>query len=298
MTRRYIPLKSLRAFEAAARHLSFTQAAIELNVTHSAVSQQVKLLEEQLNSPLFLRVPRGLMLTPAGEHLLPVLNDSFDRIAQLLDYFADRKVREKVKIGVIGTFAIGFLLPRLAGFYQKHPHIELQISTNNNRVDVAAEGLDYAIRFGSGAWHGTTAQYLCDSPLTPLCTPQIARQLQQPADLLNFTLLRSYRRDEWNAWLQQASGPQLPPTHPVIVFDSSVTMLEAAQSGIGIAIAPARMFRHLLSNNRISRPFQSEISFGSYWLTHLQSRAETSAMREFALWLSAELVMDEAEPSS
>ncbi len=293
MTRRYIPLKSLRAFEAAARHLSFTQAAIELNVTHSAVSQQVKLLEEQLNSPLFLRVPRGLMLTPAGEHLLPVLNDSFDRIAQLLDYFADRKIREKVKIGVIGTFAVGFLLPRLADFYQKHPHIELQISTNNNRVDAAAEGLDYAIRFGSGAWHGTAAQYLCDSPLTPLCAPHIARQLQQPADLLNFTLLRSYRRDEWNAWLQNACGPQLPPTHPVIVFDSSVTMLEAAQSGIGIAIAPAGMFSHLLSTNRINRPFSSEISFGSYWLTHLQSREETGAMREFAQWLTAELFADD-----
>ncbi len=290
MTRRYIPLKSLRAFEAAARHLSFTHAAIELNVTHSAVSQQVKLLEDQLNCPLFLRIPRGLALTPEGETLLPVLNESFDRIAQLLDYFAGRKVQEKLKIGVVGTFAIGFLLPRLSAFYQKFPHIELQISTNNNRVDVAAEGLDFAIRFGDGAWHGTAAMYLCDSPLTPLCTPDIAAQLTQPADLLNFTLLRSYRRDEWTAWLQQAGGPQLPPTHPVMVFDSSVTMLEAAQTGIGIAMAPARMFQHLLRSGRIQRPFQQEISFGSYWLTRLQSKTETSAMREFAQWLSAELI--------
>lgn len=290
MTRRYIPLKSLRAFEAAARHLSFTHAAIELNVTHSAVSQQVKLLEDQLHCPLFLRIPRGLALTPEGETLLPVLNESFDRIAQLLDYFSGRKVQEKLKIGVVGTFAIGFLLPRLSAFYQKFPHIELQISTNNNRVDVAAEGLDFAIRFGDGAWHGTAALYLCDSPLTPLCTPDIAAQLQQPADLLNFTLLRSYRRDEWTAWLQQAGGPQLPPTHPVIVFDSSVTMLEAAKTGLGVAIAPARMFSHLLQTGTIVRPFPQEISFGSYWLTRLQSKAETSAMREFAQWLSAELV--------
>ena len=290
MTRRYIPLKSLRAFEAAARHLSFTHAAIELNVTHSAVSQQVKLLEDQLNCPLFLRVPRGLMLTPEGEHLLPVLNESFDRIAQLLEYFAGRKVQEKLKIGVVGTFATGFLLPRLSAFYQKFPHIELQISTNNNRVDVAAEGLDYAIRFGSGAWHGTSALYLCDSPLTALCTPEIAKALQQPSDLLSFTLLRSYRRDEWTAWLQQAGGPQLPPTHPVIVFDSSVTMLEAALAGVGVAIAPARMFSRLIDSGQIRRPFASEISLGSYWLTRLQSRVETSAMREFAQWLSAELV--------
>lgn len=290
MTRRYIPLKSLRAFEAAARHLSFTHAAIELNVTHSAVSQQVKLLEDQLNCPLFLRIPRGLMLTPEGEHLLPVLNESFDRIAQLLEYFAGRKVQEKLKIGVVGTFATGFLLPRLSAFYQKFPHIELQISTNNNRVDVAAEGLDFAIRFGSGAWHGTSALYLCDSPLTVLCAPEIASQLKQPSDLLNFTLLRSYRRDEWTAWLQQAGGPQLPPTHPVIVFDSSVTMLEAALAGVGVAIAPARMFSRLIDSGQILRPFASEISLGSYWLTRLQSRVETSAMREFAQWLSAELV--------
>lgn len=298
MTRRYIPLKSLRAFEAAARHLSFTHAAIELNVTHSAVSQQVKLLEDQLNCPLFLRIPRGLALTPEGETLLPVLNESFDRIAQLLDYFSGRKVQEKLKIGVVGTFAIGFLLPRLQAFYQKFPHIELQISTNNNRVDIAAEGLDYAIRFGDGAWHGTAALYLCDSPLTPLCTPDIAARLQQPADLLNFTLLRSYRRDEWTAWLQQAGGPQLPPTHPVIVFDSSVTMLEAAKSSLGVAIAPARMFSHLLQTGAIVLPFHSEISFGSYWLTRLQSKTETSAMREFAQWLSAELnTSSEAPPA-
>lgn len=290
MTRRYIPLKSLRAFEAAARHLSFTHAAIELNVTHSAVSQQVKLLEDQLNCPLFLRIPRGLVLTPEGETLLPVLNESFDRIAQLLDFFAGRKVREKLKIGVVGTFATGFLLPRLAGFQQKSPHIELQISTNNNRVDVAAEGLDYAIRFGSGAWHGTAALYLCDSPLTALCTPDIATQLRTPADLLQFTLLRSYRRDEWSAWLQQAGGPPLPPTHPVMVFDSSVTMLEAAQTGIGVAIAPARMFQHLIKAGRIAQPFQTDISLGSYWLTRLQSRPESAAMREFSQWLSAELV--------
>ena len=291
MTRRYIPLKSLRAFEAAARHLSFTHAAIELNVTHSAVSQQVKLLEDQLTLPaVFAHSTWVDALTPEGETLLPVLNESFDRIAQLLDYFAGRKVQEKLKIGVVGTFATGFLLPRLAAFYQKFPHIELQISTNNNRVDLAAEGLDYAIRFGSGAWHGTAAMYLCDSPLTPLCTPELAAKISQPADLFNFTLLRSYRRDEWTLWLQQAGGPQLPPTHPVMVFDSSVTMLEAAQSGIGVAIAPARMFSHLLQNGRIVRPFQSDISLGSYWLTRLQSRPDSSAMREFAQWLSAELV--------
>lgn len=293
MTRRYIPLKPLRAFEAAARHLSFTNAAIELNVTHSAVSQQVKLLEAQLKCPLFIRVSRGLVLTPEAEQLLPVLHDSFDRIAQLLEFFAARQHREKLKVGVVGTFATGFLLPQLADFQQKHPHIDLQISTNNNRVDLAAEGLDLAIRFGSGAWHATQASFLCDSPLTPLCIPAFASLLQQPADLLQFTLLRSYRRDEWSLWLQAAGGPVLPPTQPVMVFDSSVTMLSAAQSGIGVALAPARMFRPLLLSGSICRPFACEISLGSYWLTQLQSRPETHAMQQFASWLKAALLQEQ-----
>lgn len=288
MTRRYIPLKSLRAFEAAARHLSFTNAAIELNVTHSAISQQVKLLEEQLNCALFVRVPRGLILTAEAKYLLPVLLESFDRIAQSLDFFSGRQIREKLNIGVVGTFANGFLLSRLAGFAQKYPHIELVISTNNNRVDLAAEGLDYAIRFGQGAWHATAAQYLCDSPLTPLCTPELARQLQQPADLLQFTLLRSYRSDEWSAWLQQAGGPLLPPNQPMLVFDSSVTMIAAAEQQLGIAMAPRRMFGHQLASGRLVAPFGTEINLGGYWLTRLQSRPETAAMREFSCWLQAE----------
>jgi hypothetical protein len=108
MTRSYLPLNSLRAFEAAARHLSFTNAAIELNVTHSAISQHVKTLEHHLNCQLFVRVSRGLMLTTEGENLLPVLNDSFDRIAGMLDRFASHRAQEKLKIGVVGTFATGF----------------------------------------------------------------------------------------------------------------------------------------------------------------------------------------------
>jgi LysR family transcriptional regulator of beta-lactamase len=140
MTRSYLPLNSLRAFEAAARHLSFTHAAIELNVTHSAISQHVKALEQHLNCQLFVRVSRGLMLTTEGENLLPVLNDSFDRIAGMLDRFASQRAQEKLKI-VVGTFATGVLFSQLADFRRCYPHIDLQLSTHNNRVDPAAEGL-------------------------------------------------------------------------------------------------------------------------------------------------------------
>ena len=238
MTRSYLPLNSLRAFEAAARHLSFTNAAIELNVTHSAISQHVKTLEHHLNCQLFVRVSRGLMLTTEGENLLPVLNDSFDRIAGMLDRFASHRAQEKLKIGVVGTFATGVLFSQLDDFRRCYPHIDLQLSTHNNRVDPAAEGLDYTIRYGGGAWHGTEATFLCHAPLAPLCSPDIAVGLHTPADILKFTLLRSYRRDEWSAWMQAAGEHPPSPTHRVMVFDSSVTMLEAAQTGVGVAIAP------------------------------------------------------------
>ncbi len=285
MTRSYIPLNSLRAFEAAARHLSFTHAAIELNVTHSAISQQVKALEEHLNCPLFVRVSRGLRLTTEGESLLPVLNDSFDRIAGMLDRFAVSHEREKLKVGVVGTFATGFLLPRLEDFRRCYPYIDLQLSTHNNRVDPAAEGLDYTIRYGNGAWHDTDATFLCSAPLAPLCSPELAAALRTPGDILQFTLLRSYRRDEWNSWFE-AAGEQSPsPTHRVMVFDSSVTMLEAAQAGMGVAIAPVNMFTHLFNSERITQPFECEINLGSYWLTRLQARPQTPAMDDFARWL-------------
>ena len=287
MLRSLLPLNALRAFEASARHLSFTRAAIELCVTQAAVSHQVKSLEAQLNVTLFKRLPRGLMLTSEGESLLPVLRDAFDRIALTLDQFEGGHYREVLTVGAVGTFAVGWLLPRLADFHSRYPLIDLRLSTHNNRVDVAAEGLDYAIRFGAGAWHGTDACPLLEAPLTVLCVPQIAEQLRSPADVLKHTLLRSYRADEWNLWFQAAGLPSDTRVPRSVVFDSSLAMMEAALQGAGVALAPARMFSRQLENDVIRQPFEMGITTGSYWLTRLQSRAETPAMVAFKGWLQA-----------
>ncbi len=199
MVRPHLPLNALRAFEASARHLSFTKAAIELCVTQAAVSHQVKSLETRLNVTLFERLPRDLMLTSEGETLLPALRDAFDRIAGTLERFEGGHYRGSSR-GAVGTFAVGWLLPRLRAFHARHPFIDLRLSTNNNRVDIAAEGLDCAIRFGSGAWHGVEGVRLLEAPLSALCVPEIATELSSPADLLKQTLLRSYRTDEWSQW--------------------------------------------------------------------------------------------------
>ena len=285
MLRSHLPLNALRAFEASARHLSFTRAAIELCVTQAAVSHQVKSLEAQFNVTLFKRLPRGLMLTSEGETLLPVLRESFDRIAQTLGQFQAGHYREVLTVGAVGTFAVGWLLPRLAEFQARYPFIDLRLSTHNNRVDVAAEGLDYAIRFGAGAWHGTHAYELLVAPLTVLCVPSIARQLHDPGDVLKHTLLRSYRADEWSLWFQAAGLPADTLVPRSIVFDSSLAMMEAALQGNGVALAPALMFSRQLAQDVIRQPFDVGITTGSYWLTRLQSRIETPAMLAFKQWL-------------
>jgi Transcriptional regulator len=288
MVRRYLPLNALRAFEASARHLSFTKAAIELRVTQAAVSHQVKRLEAQLDATLFIRLPRGLMLTSEGEALLPVLQGSFDRIATALERF-EGGGREVLTVGAVGTFAVGWLLPRLDAFRSRHPFVDLRLFTNNNRVDIAAEGLDYAIRFGQGAWHGIDALPLLEAPLSVLCAPQIARSLMKPEDVLAHRLLRSYRSDEWPQWLAAAGVRTGPGRTESIVFDSSLAMIEAALQGAGIALAPPAMFARHLATGALQQPFPVSVTTGRYWLTRLQSRSDTAAMAAFRNWLLAEI---------
>jgi LysR family transcriptional regulator of beta-lactamase len=287
MTRPYLPLNALRAFEAAARHLSFTQAASELCVTPAALSHQVKALETRLGATLFRRLPRGLALTDEGHTLLPVLSESFDRIGGLLQRFDAGVVREVLILGAVGTFAVGWLMPRLARFQSAYPFVDLRLYTHNNRVDIAAEGLDLAIRFGDGAWQGAEAVRLIEAPFTPLCVPAIAARLAEPADLGGELLLRSYRPDDWPLWFA-AAGADLPPIRGP-VFDSSWVMIEAALQGAGVALAPPAMFERELNTGLLVRPFAAEVDVGGYWLTWLKSKAPTGAMRAFREWLDAEV---------
>lgn len=287
MDRAQLPLNALRAFEAAARHLNFTRAGIELCVSQGAVSHQVAELEKRLGTRLFHRLPRGLALTDEGHALVPVVSEAFDRVAATLDQYADGRFRETLKVGVVGTFATGWLLPRLDAFARAHPSIDLRIATNNNRVDLAGEGLDYAIRFGDGAWHGTNAEPLLAAPMAPICAPVVAARLRAPADLVSERLLRSYRADEWALWFD-AAGVAVPLLRGP-VFDSSALMAAAAAAGQGVALAPPSMFTRELAAELLVQPFAITVDTGRYWLTRLMSRAETEAMQRFRDWLRAEV---------
>ena len=282
-----LPLNALRAFEASARLCNFTRAGQELNVTQTAISHQVKALEDQLGVTLFTRLPRGLALTDEGHALLPVLTDAFDRISGAVTRLQEGRFQEVVTLGVVGTFAIGWLLPRLSDFRDRHPSIDLRLKSNNNVADIVAEGLDYFIRFGDGAWHGTDALPLLEAPLSPVCAPALADRLKQPADLHGVPLLRSFRRDEWERWFRAAGVA--PPTPRGGMFDSSTLLLEAAAGGEGVALLPVAMFREALGQGRVKQPFELAVDTGRYWLTKLKSREETPAMGQLRAWLEQSL---------
>ena len=285
MLRPQLPLNALRAFEAAARHQNFTRAALELCVSQAALSHQIRGLEERLGVVLFHRLPRGVALTEEGARLYPVLNEAFDRISTGLGGVAGGPYREVLGVGVVGTFATGWLLPRLAGFNTRHADIELRLQTHNNRIDLAGEGLDLAIRFGDGDWQGQVCTPVLDAPFAPVCAPALARGLRDPRDLAMVTLLRSYRADEWPRWLQAAGVAALEARGPV--FDSSLTMAAAAAGGAGVALLPLRMFEQDLADGRLVQPFPHTVELGRYWLTRLRSRAESEAARRFREWLES-----------
>jgi LysR family transcriptional regulator, regulator of gene expression of beta-lactamase len=282
-----LPLNALRAFEASARLGSLTRAGLELRVTQTAVSHQVKLLEETLRVTLITRLPRGLALTDEGHALLPVLTDAFRRMSATLSQFEEGNFREILTIGVVGTFAIGWLLPRLETFREQHPLVDLRLKTNNNQADMLLDGLDFFIRFGDGAWHGTDVIHLMDVSLSPVCITSIGGRLRRPADLANEELLRSYRRDEWPLWFR-AAGVE-PPSLRGWTFDSSLALVEAAARGAGVALVPIAMFAREIESGRVMQPFDIAVSAGSYWMTRLKSRAETPSMMAFRKWIMAEI---------
>lgn len=281
-----LPLNALRAFEAAARHLNLTRAADELCVTQAAVSHQVKALEDHVGRPLFRRAARGLLLTDEGEGLAPVVRDAFARIEGALAALADQGPAEVLTVGVVGTFAVGFLLERLADFRALHPRIELRMLTNNNKIDLAAESLDCAVRFGDGAWAREAAELLLPAPLTPLCSPLTAARLKAPGDLARHVLLRSYRVGDWPAWLAAAGlagKASIKPRGPL--FDASAVMVQAAMFGEGVALAPAAMFGRELRQGRLVQPFAIEVDVGGYWLSRPVAREPSPALLLFQAWL-------------
>ena len=290
MSRPPLPLNALRAFEAAARHQNFTRAALELCVSQAALSHQIRALETRLGVRLFHRLPRGVALTDEAAALQAILGAAFDRIAAGIQQVTTGTRRHVVAAGVVGTFATGWLLPRLPAFEAAHPDIELRLQTHNNRIDLASEGLDLAIRFGDGDWQGQVCTPVVDTAFAPACAPALARQLRTPRDLAAAALLRSFRSDEWPRWLQAADAGGIEARGAV--FDSSLALASAAASGAGVALLPLRMFERELAEGRLLQPFPVGIRLGRYWFTRLRSRREREPVRRLRRWLQAQNALD------
>ncbi len=284
MDRPDLPLNALRVFEVAMRQGSFTRAATELRVTQAAVSHQVARLEDLLGVTLFLRTSQGLVPTDEGAMLFPVLEHGFDAMARVLDRVDGRRDVEVLKVGVNTTFALGWLMPRLELFRAAHPEIDLRVSTNNNRVEILREGLDMAVRFGTGGWTGHDVVPLMEAPLSPLCAPGMAARLRHPSDLGQVVLLRSYRSAEWPGWFAAADVPCPPVTGPV--FDSSVALAEMAGAGMGAALLPVAMFARQLAEGRLAQPFGITVPAGRYYVAWPSDRAVSPAMARFTQWLA------------
>ena len=287
MKRSVLPLNGLRAFEAAARHLSFTRAAAEMNVTQAAISHQVKALERRLGLPLFRRLPKSLRLTDEGQALLPELGAAFDRIGNVLDRLGQRG-GGVLTISALTTFVLTWLVPRLQRFQAAHPEIEVRLLTNPRLVDFDREEVDVAIRFGDGKWPGLLKIKLFEETLTPLCGRSHRRRLRSLSDLRAVTLLDAVGCD-WENWLRAAGARDLAVNRGP-KFDSTKIAVQAAIDGLGVAIGQASLYAEDIAAGRLFQPFPLAVGNGkAYWLVHPASVRDTPKVKAFRDWILTEI---------
>ncbi|MBI3507069.1 MAG: transcriptional regulator GcvA [Proteobacteria bacterium] len=286
-TTRLPPLNGLRAFEAAARHLSLTKAAEELGVTQAAVSHQVKGLEDALGVKLFRRLTRALALTSAGEALAPELNAAFVRMATAVDRAREREAKGVIRLSLLTTIALTFLVPRLGRFAAKHPAIELRLETSARLVDFDREQVDAAIRYGNGDYPGLHADRLFGDRLTPLCAPSLARRIRKPEDVLTHPLLDDHIVfDQWGAWCKAAGVGACPPRRRAATFDSTRVALEAAMEGMGIALGDPLLFAAEIASGRLVQPLPIVVPASrSYWVVCRKQDVERPTIKAFREWI-------------
>lgn len=251
------PLAWLRAFEVAARHLSFTSAAQELALSQAAVSKQIKLLEHQLGEPLFLRFPRSLALTKAGAAFLPKVEDAFERLGAGYSEVFGAKRNDVLTIRCAAGLAVNWLAPRLPEFIAHYPDVSLRLISSIWNEDDNNAAYDLDIRYGEGGWPGLNSHRLTQETLQPLCSPEVmaSGQLQQPSDLKNHNLIHVLGYKEgWAIWLKKANAA-LAVTQTGIQCDTSLMAFALAAAGSGIALGRTSMAEAELREGRLVAPF-------------------------------------------
>jgi LysR family glycine cleavage system transcriptional activator len=294
MPRRLPSLNALKAFEASARHESFTKAAGELCVTQGAVSHQVKALEAELGLRLFQRERQRLVITEAGRSYLEVVRDAFDRIAAGTEVLLQRQTGGVLTVSTSPDFAAKWLVHRLGRFAEAHPEIDLRVSATLHHVDFAREDVDLAVRHGDGNWPGLDVTRLCTEQLFPVCSPKLVsgkRRITQPPDVLKFTLLHLDQRQDWAKWLDAAGVANAEVSRGPVMNRASM-VIDAAVDGQGIALARTTLAAwDLLS--RLVRPFAASLRLSkAYWIICPKATAALPKITIFREWLLAEAADD------
>jgi LysR family transcriptional regulator, glycine cleavage system transcriptional activator len=293
------PLVWLRSFEAAARHLSFTDAAIELSLTQAAVSKHVKSLELHLRQPLFVRGPRSLQMSKTGEAYLPKVRDAFDRLSVgTREVFGGQRTHE-LTLRCAVSFAVDWLAPRLPEFLKNHPETEIKIISSIWNAEVGPDVYDLDIQYGTGQWRDMRSHRLTWETITPLCTPSLARELNKPADLQAQRLIHVLGYQEgWGTWLQAASAPSVNPGQG-LKCDTSLMALELASQGVGVALG-----RHSLSSRarragRLVAPFDLAVPIDeAFYLLQPVQRDVHPDVTPFVDWITRSAARDRDDPNN
>ncbi len=263
MARKLPPLNALRAFEASGRHLSFKRAADELHVTPAAISQQVKTLEDYFDAPLFRRMTRALRLTDAGQAVMPLLTDAFDKLAEADHLLRSRRNDASLVVSVPPSFGAKWLVPRLDRFRRAHPEHEIRLDATDRRADFARENVDVALRYGSGNYPGLHVECVLAEFVIPVCAPSLLqgkRPLREPSDLKHHTLIHLHWTGEpeaapnWHMWLKAAGVDGIDVEHGPR-FSMENMAVQAALDGQGVALVSNALVVDDIARGNLLRPF-------------------------------------------
>lgn len=301
MKKRLPPLNWLRSFEAAARHLSFTGAAAELNITQAAISQHIKGLESQIGTPLFKRLPRGLALSDAGLAYLPAIHEAIERLSAATEELFGQGRPKLITIRVNLVFFTTWVAPRLARFKALHPNINLRF-TSNIWAGEGYKDADMEIRYGQGAWPGMKSERLTWDELFPVCSPSLytaAAPLDSIEVLSRYTLLHVIGYEEgWGYWLRKAGGSHLDNAQG-LQFDTLISGLEAAAQGLGFALGRSSLVQEMIAQGRLMAPLGPRIAtseaFHLVYPDHAYLHPHAEAFRT---WLKQEVERYHAEQST
>ena len=281
---------SLRAFEAAARHLSFTRAAQELFVTQSAVSHQVRSLEDELGVRLFLRLTRQLRLTEAGEILLTVVRDSYDRIEDTVKEIKSGTTAHPLRISLTSYFAARWLTRRLGAFSALHPEVEIHLHLINGDVDFKRMDLDLAIVWGTGDWPNLEAELLMPIQITAVCSPELLANgpaLIKVGDLRHHVLLHEAGLELWDIWLKSNKADEISPTRNIVMDDPNV-LHQAAIEGQGVALGARALLDDEITRGLLVQPFDTTVELGGYYVLHPPGAGSKPNISAFISWLMRE----------